>query len=78
MPIGGTDADVTPTELALTWAVSDSLQIDYAFAYTDTEVTVTEPGTVSNYPGAIRVGGSSTTTLHRRTTLALTGIVTTW
>ena len=59
MPIGGTDADVTSTELAITWAISDSLQIDYAYAYTDTEVTsIPDPGTVSNYPGAIKVGGS--------------------
>jgi iron complex outermembrane receptor protein len=58
MPIGGTDADVTSAEVALTWAITDSLLIDYAYTYTDTKVTaVPDPGTVSNYPGAITKGG---------------------
>ena len=46
------------TELALTWAITDNLLIDYAYTYTDTEVTeVPDPALVSNYPGAIRRGG---------------------
>lgn len=58
MPIGGTDADVTVIELAINWAITDDLRINYAYVNTDTEVTsVPPPGLVSNYPGAVRDGG---------------------
>ncbi len=58
MPIGGTDALVETWEISFNWALSDSFTFTYGGAFTDTEVKKTPPpGSVENYPGAVRKGG---------------------
>lgn len=58
MAIPGTDGLVTTFEFSLNWAVTDSLSLNYAGAFTETEVTKIPPaGSVSNFPPVIEVGG---------------------
>ena len=58
--IGGTDADVESYEASVSWQVTDNFSLNYAGAYTATEVTgVPSLDGVAdvNYPSAITLGG---------------------
>ena len=57
MTVGGTEAEVDIFEVAVRWALTDNLTINYAGAFTDAEVTGTPSDNVSGYPAAIRRGG---------------------
>lgn len=58
LAIGGTDATVETLELAVTWAITDNLRLNYAFTNTETEVQKTpDPAVVTRYPSAVYEGG---------------------
>ena len=58
MAIPGTDGVITTVELSANWAITDNLSINYAGAFTDSEVKKIPPeGSVEGFPPVIVVGG---------------------
>ena len=58
LAMGGTDAEVSIWEVSISYALTDNLIVNYAGAFTDTEVTkIPDDAAVTGYPQSVQLGG---------------------